>query len=86
MRRLLIGLTSFLLLVAPAFAGQAPPGQAGFVPVDTLPPSEQLPAAPLLIGAYAFVWLAVMVYLFSIWRRLNKVEADMRALAHKIQR
>jgi CcmD family protein len=56
------------------------------VPVDTLPPSEQLPAAPLLIGAYAFVWIAVMVYLFTIWRRLNKVEADMRSLANKIQR
>jgi CcmD family protein len=86
MRRLLIALTSFVLLAAPAFAAQAPAGQSGFVPVDTLPPSEQLPAAPLLIGAYAFVWLAVMVYLFSIWRRLNKVEADMRSLSNKIQR
>jgi CcmD family protein len=85
MRRLLFVFTS-LLLAAPVFAGQAPAGQAGFVPVDTLPPSEQLPAAPLLIGAYAFVWIAVMVYLFTIWRRLNKVEADMRSLANKIQR
>jgi CcmD family protein len=86
MRRLLIALTSFVLLAAPAFAVQTPAGQSGFVPVDTLPPSEQLPAAPLLIGAYAFVWLAVIVYLFSIWRRLNRVEADMNILAKKIQR
>ncbi len=86
MRRLLIAFTSFVLLTVPALAGQAPAGQSGFVPVDSLPPSEQLPAAPLLIGAYAFVWLAVIVYLFTIWRRLNKVEADMRSLANKIQR
>jgi CcmD family protein len=86
MRRLLIALTSFVLLAVPALAVQAPAGQSGFVPVDSLPPSEQLPAAPLLIAAYAFVWIAVMVYLFSIWRRLNRVEADMNALAKKIQR
>ena len=30
-----------------------------FVPIDQLPPQEQLPAAPLLIGAYAFVALAL---------------------------
>ena len=29
--------------------------QDGFVPVDSQPPTEQLPAAPLLIMAYAFV-------------------------------
>jgi hypothetical protein len=28
----------------------------------------------------------VMVYLFSIWRRLNKVETEMRALAQKTSR
>ena len=52
--------------------------------MDSVPLADQLPAAPLLITAYAFVWIAVMVYLLSIWRRLNKVEADMRALAQKM--
>ncbi len=45
-----------------------------------------MPAAPLLIAAYAFVWIAVMFYLWTIWRRLNKVEAEMRALAQKTAR
>ena len=44
---------------------------------------EQLPAAPLLIAAYAFVWLAAMFYLWTIWRRLGKVEAEMRALEQR---
>jgi len=85
-RRLSIALTAFVLLSSSAFAFQPPAGQGGFVPVDSVPLSDQLPAAPLLITAYAFVWLAVMVYLFSIWRRLNKVETEMRALAQKTSR
>jgi CcmD family protein len=57
--------------------GQAPAGQSEYVAVDELPPVEQLPAAPLLIAAYAFVWLAVFFYVWTIWRRLNKVEAEI---------
>jgi CcmD family protein len=69
-------------LAASALA-QPPTPQSEFVPIDKLPPSEQLPAAPLLVAAYAFVWLAVMFYLWTIWRRLNKVENDMRALEQR---
>lgn len=86
LRRLLIALTSLVLLSSPAFALQPPAGQSEFVPVDSVPLADQLPAAPLLVTAYAFVWLAVMVYLWSIWRRLNKVEDEMRALAQKVPR
>jgi CcmD family protein len=84
MRRLWILLVSFVLTAPAAFAAQPPAGQSEFVPVDSLPAADQLPAAPLLIGAYAFVWLAVMVYVFSIWKRMNKVEDEMRALAQKM--
>jgi len=71
---------------APTPAGQAPPGQSEFIPVDQLPPSEQLPAAPLLITAYAFAWLAVFFYVWTVWRRLNKVEADMRVFEKRHMR
>jgi CcmD family protein len=71
---------------APTPAGQAPPGQSEFIPVDQLPPSEQLPAAPLLIAAYAFAWLAVFFYVWTVWRRLNKVEADMRVFEKRHMR
>jgi CcmD family protein len=86
LRRLLIALTSFVLVSVPALAMQPPKGQSEFVPVDTLPAADQLPAAPLLVTAYAFAWIAVMVYLWSIWRRLNKVEDEMRALSQKVPR
>jgi CcmD family protein len=58
-------------------------GQSEFVPVTSVPTADQLPAAPLLIAAYAFVWLAVLFYVWTIWRRLNKVETDMAALARR---
>jgi CcmD family protein len=84
LRRFLTALISFVLFAAPAFALQPPKGQSEFVPVDSVPVADQLPAAPLLIAAYAFVWIAVMVYVWSIWRRMNKVEDEMRALAQKL--
>ena len=58
----------------------APPGQTEFVPVSSLPPQDQLPAAPLLIAAYAFVWVALFIYLWSIWRRLQRVEQELAML------
>ena len=68
----------------PAAPGQPPTtGQSEFVPVNELPPADQLPAAPLLITAYAFVWVAMLFYVWTIWRRLNKVEKDMQALARR---
>lgn len=71
------------LLVAFALFQQTSPGQSEFVPVKPGEGTEHLPAAPLVIAAYAFIWIAMMFYLWTIWRRLNKVEADMRALERR---
>jgi len=80
-RRLLIALLS-LILTAPALLAQ-PPQQNEYVPIDQLPPQESMPAAPLLIGAYIVVWLGLMGYLFWIWQRIARVEADMQALQRR---
>ena len=82
-RRVLVTVWALTLAAAPLFAMQPPAGQSEFVPISELPPADQLPAAPLLVGAYAFIWLALMFYLWTIWRRLNKVETEMRALVQK---
>ena len=85
LRRFLFALTTLVLSAAPAFALQQPPaGQSEFVPVDAVPLADQLPAAPLLITAYAFVWIAVMFYVWTIWRRMNKVEDETRVLAQRL--
>ena len=84
MSRLLTALFSLFLVVAPLAAFQPAAGQQNeFVPVTQVPQADQLPAAPLVIAAYAFVWVALMVYLWSIWRRLSRVEHDMQALARR---
>jgi hypothetical protein len=83
-RRVFVALASLVLTTAPAFAFQPSAGQGEFVPVGELPAGEQLPVAPLLIGAYAFVWVALILYLWSIWRRLDKVEADIEMLGRRV--
>jgi CcmD family protein len=37
---------------------------------------EVLPATPLVYGAYAFVWVALIAYVFLLWRRLARVERE----------
>ena len=85
-RRLFTAVWCLALISAPAFALQPPTGQSEFVPAKDLPPAETIPAAPLLVTAYAVIWLLVMFYLWTIWRRLNKVETEMRALEQRQQR
>jgi CcmD family protein len=55
-----------------------------FVPVKTLPGQEQLPAPILVMTAYAFVWAALLVYVWTVWRRLMKVEREMHELAGRL--
>ena len=76
-----IFLTVLLLTNAAVFAQ---PGQSGFEPVTEIPASEQLPSAPLVIGAYAFVWLAFMVYVWMMWRKVGKVEEELHTLSTQI--
>lgn len=76
-----------LVTARPARAWQQPPtsAQEGFVPVENLPQQEQLPAAPLVMGAYAVAWVAVFGYLWSIWRRLGSVERDIREVSRRVE-
>jgi CcmD family protein len=76
-----IYLTVLLLINAVAFAQ---PGQSEFQPVTEIPASEQLPSAPLVIAAYAFVWLAFMVYVWMMWRKIGKVEQELHTLSAQI--
>jgi type VI protein secretion system component VasF len=85
-RRFFVAFAAFLLTAASALAQQAPPGQDGFVPANSLPPGQQLPAAPFLIGSYAFFLALMMFYLWTIWRRINKVEHEMQDLERRTAR
>jgi hypothetical protein len=79
----------FMMVVsAPAFAQTQPPpkpaAQDGFVPIDQLAPKEELPAAPLVMAAYAVAWLVPFVYVMSVWRRLGKVEGEIADVSRRL--
>jgi CcmD family protein len=92
----LIRRTAFVVLLAvvaifaatPRVAAQTaqPQGQAQteFVPVNELPAQEQMPAAPLVIAAYAVAWLGIFIYLASIWRRLQKVDRELADVSRRV--
>jgi CcmD family protein len=72
---------------APALAAQppVPPAQEGFVPLDQMPQQEQLPAARLVIAAYAVAWVLVFGYLWSIWSRLARVERELADVSRRVE-
>jgi len=50
------------------------PGQQG----------ESISAPPLILAAYGFVWAAVFVYVWLLWRRLGKVERELADVNAKL--
>ena len=64
-------------------AAAAQPAQDEFVPMESVPPEDQLPAAPLLVAAYALLWVFVLGYLWSIWRRMSTVERELSDLSRR---
>jgi CcmD family protein len=78
-------LRSLMLVIvfAATLVAQAPQGQ--FVPVTPGQMQEPIPAAPLVFVAYGFVWVALAVYVFTIWRRLAKVERELGALNDRLR-
>ena len=85
-----------LAAVASPARGQQPAGppdvperseqQGEFVPAESIPQRERIPAAPLLIGAYAFALVAVFGYVLSVSRRLAAVKSDITRLEGDLRR
>lgn len=83
-KRGIIGLVLMLVvLAAPLLAQQTVPD--GFVPMDEMAPREVLPATPLVFYAYSFVWLVLIAYVFSIWKRMSKVEQDLAEVQRRLK-
>ena len=89
MRRGMLMVMGILGVAAAAVAGAqpaaGPAGQGDFVPVNSLPAVEQLPAAPFVIGAYAFVWVALLAYVWFIWRRMRTIEQELADLNRRMK-
>jgi CcmD family protein len=55
-----------------------------FVPAETIQRPE-LPAGPLVYAAYSFVWLALLVYVFILWRKLGRVERELAEVRDRLK-
>jgi CcmD family protein len=77
--------TAFFSVIVMLLA-QQPEQQNEFIPIDQLPPQDQLPAAPLLIAAYAIVMLALFVYVVSVARRLGSVQRELERVEADMKR
>lgn len=75
-------LTSAVLPVA----AQQPEQQNEYVPIDQLPPQDQLPAAPLLVTAYAVVMAGLFAYVLSVARRLTTVQRELERLESDLKK
>jgi CcmD family protein len=65
---------------------QPPEQQKTYTPISELPPTEQIPAARLLIAAYSFVLVAVFLYVVSVARRLTAVQREVERLEADVKR
>jgi len=83
--RALVCAAALLAAVPAAVSAQPQPSPDEFVPVTEIPPEEQIPAINLIAAAYGFVWIAVVGYVWSLGRRLQKAEADLAALERKVR-
>jgi hypothetical protein len=78
-----------VVLVCGAAASPAtaqPQPQDEFKPVGNSPAPEQIPAAPLLIGAYVVVLGGLFTYVVSLSRRLGAVQQDVARLEAELKR
>ena len=55
-----------------------------FRPLSQVPQQPEFSPAPLLYGAYAFVWAAVIVYVLTLWRRVGRVERELSDVNAKL--
>jgi CcmD family protein len=63
-----------------AFAFQ---GASEFVPADQLG-QNTVPGGVLLLAAYAVAWIAVVAYVWTIWRRAGRIERELSDIAAKL--
>ena len=82
LKRLALTLSFLAGTVVSSFAQPA----AQSAPDGFEPAVEHLPAAPLLIAAYAFIWLGMLAYVFMLWRRLAAVDRELASLRRSIER
>jgi CcmD family protein len=82
-RRATAAIAAFVVFGLSA-AGAIAQTQEGFVPASEVA-KETLPALPLVYVAYGFVWFALVVYVFMLWRKLDRVERELAEVSARLR-
>jgi CcmD family protein len=45
---------------------------------------DTMPASPMVLAAYGFVWAALLVYVFLLWQRIGRVERELADVNTKL--
>jgi len=85
MIRRFVALAFVLSILVAQLVAQPPAAVEEFVPIDQLPPTEQLPGGVFVVIAYGFIWIAAMAYIGSIWRRLGRVQDEIETLRQRTE-
>ena len=75
---IVLGLGGWVAAAAPAVAQE-------FVKVDDAA-REQIPAVPFIGVAYGFIWVAILLYVLIVARRLGRVQGDIQDLRRRLDR
>ena len=73
----------------PASAPAAAAPEQGFTPLkpgESAAPPDTISAPALVTIAYSLIWLAVVVYLVGLWRRHQRLGAEVAALQARFDR
>jgi hypothetical protein len=97
---LLLGLVALALLLgaatahaqptppasAPAATAAADPGFKPLAPGESAAPPDALSAPGLVKLAYSLMWVAVVGFLISLWRRHRRLNDEVEALRARVER
>lgn len=87
---LALSCTTPFVSAARAQAPAAKPDAEGFVPearpmdMTNAAAKENIPATPLVAGAYGFIWLAVLVYVGTVAARAGRLTKEVAVLQQKL--
>ena len=60
------------------FADTQQPQTDGFTSMPADQGRENLPATPFVFTAYSLVWIILIAYVFTLWRRMSRVRKCCR--------
>jgi CcmD family protein len=75
-----------LVLIVAGTALASAQGKDDFVEINPAAMDERLPAVPFIFAAYGIAWAAVLIYVWGVWRRIARVERELREVGAALAR